>query len=76
MFNVSADLFDQDRLQNALARMSDDELTALEDDLDFCNFTGVPSRRVLEVLKDLVDLDSGWKAMLASRTSPVLPSAY
>ena len=76
MLDVSADLFDQDRLQDALASMSDEELMALEDDLDFCNFTGVPSKRVLEVLKDVIVLDSGWKAMLSSKTGPVLPAVY
>ena len=76
MFDVTAELFDQDRLQSALAGMSDEELTALEDDLDFCNFTGVPSTRVLEVLKDITDLDKGWSAMLAAKRAPVMPSAY
>ncbi|MEM9427478.1 MAG: hypothetical protein AAGA06_12345 [Pseudomonadota bacterium] len=56
--------------------MTDDELAALEDDLDFCNFTGVPSIRVLRVLKELTVLDQGWRRMLDREASPALPSAF
>ena len=76
MFDIKSDLFDEDRLQARLARMSDEDLAALEDDLDFCNFTGVPSARVLDVLKDLTELDTGWKRLLDRRASPVVPTAY
>ncbi len=76
MFNTKSDLFDETRLFAALARMSDDDLAALEDDLDFCNFTGVPTTRVLEVLKDLTVLDRGWKKMLDNRATPPVPTPY
>ena len=75
MLDVTADLFDQDRLEAVLSALSDEELTALEDDLDFCNFTGVPSQRVLEVLNDFTQLDSGWQAMLKAKRALVLPFA-
>lgn len=76
MLDFKSDLFDEERLQAKLSKLSDAELAALEDDLDFCNFTGVPTLRVLEVLKDLTELDKGWKKMLERKMSPALPSPY
>ncbi len=76
MFDIKSDLFDEDRLQAKLSRMSDDDLAALEDDLDFCNFTGVPSARLLDVLKDLTVLDKGWQRLLDRNASPEVPTAY
>lgn len=76
MLDFKTELFDVERLQARLSKLSDDELAALEDDLDFCNFTGVPTLRVLEVLKGLTDLDSGWKKMLDRKASPSVPIAY
>lgn len=76
MFNFQSDHFDQTRLREILSKMTDDELAALEDDLDFCNFTGVPSIRVLRVLKELTVLDQGWRRMLDREASPALPSAF
>ncbi|MEM6385275.1 MAG: hypothetical protein AAF718_03460 [Pseudomonadota bacterium] len=76
MLDFNSDLFDMDRLQAKLAKLTDAELAALEDDLDFCNFTGVPTLRVLEVLEELTDLDQGWKKMLDRKTSPEVPVAY
>ncbi len=76
MFDVQSDLFDQKRLSAVLENLSDEELDALEDDLDFCNFTGVPSPRVLEVLKDLTELDAGWERMLRKKSQPIVPQPY
>lgn len=76
MFDVTPDPFDHKRLEATLAHMSDEELNALEDDLDFCNFTGVPTVRVLEVLNDLTELDEGWQRMLATRSSPAIPQPF
>ncbi len=76
MFDIQSDLFDQKRLSEALASLSDDELDALEDDLDFCNFTGVPTPRVLEVLKGLTELDAGWERMLRKKSQPIVPQPY
>ena len=76
MFDVQSDLFDQKRLATALSTMSDEDLAALEDDLDFCNFTGVPTVRVLEVLKELTELDDGWEQMLKRKRTPDVPRPY
>ena len=76
MFEVTREEFDPSRLQAALSRLSDEELAALEDDLDFCNFTGVPSIRVLDLLKEFVDLDSGWSRILEKRPGLKVPAAY
>ena len=76
MFNFQSVQVDETRLRAILAKLSDEELAALEDDLDFCNFTGVPSVRVLRVLKDLTVLDRGWKRMLDREATPVVPGAF
>lgn len=76
MLDFKSDLFDEERLQAKLSNLSDAELAALEDDLDFCNFTGVPTLRVLELLKDLTDLDRGWRRMLEKKATPSLPTPY
>lgn len=76
MLDFKSDLFDEERLQARLSKLSDAELAALEDDLDFCNFTGVPTVRVLEVLKDLTELDAGWTRMLERKRSPYVPTAF
>ena len=39
-----------DSFYRALARLSDAELEALEDDLDFYTFTGLPSARINSIL--------------------------
>lgn len=76
MFDDVSDSLDQHRLREELAGMSDDELAALEDDLDFCNFTGVASARVLSVLNGVIELDEGWQKMLERNAAPDLPAAY
>lgn len=76
MINLNSDYYDEARLQARLSKLSDAELAALEDDLDFCNFTGVPTVRVLNVLKDLTVLDNGWKRMLEREVEPLIPTAY
>lgn len=76
MLDSKLEMFDEARLYDALAQMSDDDLAALEDDLDFCNFTGVPTTRVLDVLKELTALDKGWEKMWRTRSDLIVPSAY
>lgn len=76
MLDFKSTLFDEERLQARLSKLSDEDLAALEDDLDFCNFTGVPTLRVLEVLKDLTELDPGWKKMLERKRTPTVPGPY
>lgn len=72
----ASDRIDPSVLASALSRLSDDELARLEDDLDFCNFAGVPSRRVLEILEKVVTLDEGWKNLLEKKAMLTVPEAY
>lgn len=75
-FDENPGLIDREVLESKLARMSDAELAALEDDLDFCSFAGVPSARVLDVLGDLVELDSEWQKLRANRQNLEVPAAF
>lgn len=63
-------------LRTRLSRLSDDELSALEDDLDFCTFTGVPSARILDVLDLVTTLDEGWQRQRSKRINPSVPAPY
>ena len=74
--NSDPNLIDQTSLKSRLSKLSDAELTALEDDLDFCSFTGVPTSRVLDVLKEEIELDAGWQLLAARRVTPSVPSPY
>jgi hypothetical protein len=68
---------DQAVLRNALSELSDEDLESLEDDLDFCNFAGVPSGRVLEILEKVVELDEGWRRLLQKSPRRLsVPQAY
>lgn len=69
-------LLDQETLEARLSRLSDDELAALEDDLDFCSFTGVPSARILDVLDLVTTLDDGWQEQRSKRISPSVPAPF
>ena len=46
------------------ASLSEDELDALEDDLNFCRFTGLPSERLLETMKRVDQLPADISARL------------
>ena len=70
------ELIDHETLETRLGRLSDAELSALEDDLDFCSFTGVPSVRILDVLDLVTTLDTDWQRLRVSRTSPSVPAAF
>ncbi len=74
--NTDPNLIDQASLISRLAKLSDAELTALEDDLDFCSFTGVPTPRVLDLLKEEIELDPGWRQLAARRVTPSVPTPY
>lgn len=56
-----------------ISGLSDVELSALERDLEQCHSTGLPSRRILELLDTLGALDDGWRerlqALRASETT-------
>lgn len=66
--------------ENALAaklyKLSDAELRALEDDLDFCGFTGMPTPRILRVLDEVGELDSQWQQLLAKDITPPVPQPF
>ncbi|MDD9920872.1 MAG: hypothetical protein OXQ92_01120 [Boseongicola sp.] len=53
--NQSVEDFNLDlqALQQLLATLSDKELAALEDDLDFANFTGIASDKIFDVVKSV-----------------------
>ena len=50
--NAALSLLDFDPIADAVARLSDAELSALEDDLDFHAFTGIVSPGMVAVLCD------------------------
>lgn len=47
-------------LQRIVACLSDADLAALEDDLDFYRFAHMPSPRMLAILGRVGALDAGW----------------
>lgn len=51
-------------LRACLDRLDDEELSALEYDLEVCRVAEAPSLRVLEILDSLMDLDRGWANQL------------
>ena len=57
-------IVDADTLSRRLEGLSNDELDALEDELDFCRFAGVTSPRILTILNQLTELDAQWQAQL------------
>lgn len=60
---------DPRRLAAILSRLSPTELDDLEDDLDFCVFSGVPSVRILAIMDMLGVLDRDWRELLNRRTA-------
>lgn len=76
MSDVAQSSVDFNRVETALSHLTDAELAALEDDLDFCNFTGFPSPRVLEILKELSLLDQGWTDMHNRKPEAEVPPAF
>lgn len=58
---------------SAISDLSDAELAALEDDLDFCHFAGVPSHRILAVMDRLGILDDKWRSLLEANYAPKTP---
>lgn len=51
-------------LKSVFATMSEEELDAFEDDLNFCRFTGLPSERLIELLNRVSHLDADTEAEL------------
>ncbi len=73
---LTPDVIDADDLARSLETLSDNELLALEDELDFCSFSGAPSPRILSLLERLNGLDAGWQRLLQNRREPQVPAAY
>ena len=69
-------MLDMNALTAKLRSLSDDELHALEDDLNFCGFTGLPTTRILRVLNDVGELDGQWQELLTKGVSPPLPQSF
>lgn len=61
-------------LLDIIACLSDAELAALDDDLDFHRFTGMPSMLILETLDRLGELDAEWRPLLQTKLSVELPA--
>ena len=62
---ASSAIVDDELLGRALQGLSDEELDHLQDELDFANFAGLPSPRILALLDKLMGLDKAWKAQLS-----------
>lgn len=61
-------------LMDNIGRLNDSDLAALEDELDFCVFTGIPSPRMLEIMDAAGVLDREWRGLLSCQiASPVFP---
>lgn len=60
-------------LEDMIAQLNDAELAVLEDELDFFAFTGVPSKRMLEIMDQAGVLDDGWRLLLGAQEAPVVP---
>lgn len=57
-----------------VARLDDGELAALEDELDFYSFTGIPSQRMLTLMDKAGMLDDEWRGLLASNIAAEVPA--
>lgn len=70
------DVLDEKALAATLYNLSDEDLHALEDDLDFCGFTGMPSTRILRVLEEVGALDGQWQQLLTRDVTPPVPQPF
>lgn len=60
-------------LTDIITALDDAELAALEDDLNFFGFTGVPSRRILEIMDRAGALEGKWDKLLDGNYRPDIP---
>ena len=51
-------------MKSLFATLSEDELDAFEDDLNFCRFTGLPSERIEAMLRIVAQATPALSAML------------
>ncbi|MEM8804078.1 MAG: hypothetical protein AAFY39_13955 [Pseudomonadota bacterium] len=69
-------MLDDKALAATLYNLSDEELRVLEDDLDFCGFTGMPSPLILRVLQEVGELDVQWEQLLIKNVTAQVPQAF
>lgn len=63
-------------LEESLARLRDDDLLRLEDDLDFYAFTRVPTQNMLDILDDAGALDGIWAELCRDRAATKIAPIY
>jgi len=56
-------VLDPEVLASEIARLDDSDLDELEEDLEFCRGTGVPSLKILEIVNRLSTLDRDWRRL-------------
>lgn len=61
-------------LLEVIATLSDSDLAALEDELDFFAFTGVPSQRMLRIMDRAGQLDDAWRGHTDQDYRAVVPT--
>lgn len=61
-------------MTDLISGLSESGLAALEDELDFYAFTGVPSQRMLGILDRADLLDEAWRMLLAQDQRAVVPT--
>lgn len=61
-------------LADVIATLSDSDLAALEDELDFFAFTGVPSQRMLRIMKEAGQMDDAWQSFVTRDYREVVPT--
>lgn len=64
----------QSGLADMVCALSNSDLAALEDELDFYAFTGVPSQRMLQVMDRAGVLDNEWRALLDGNCRTIVPT--
>jgi hypothetical protein len=72
-FDLSGSAADANAFDRLVARLSDADLAALEDELDFYGFTGVPSQRMLDLMDRAGRLDGEWRELLSVDLQPCVP---
>ena len=74
--DVRVATLDDVALVRLLSKLSDEDLSVLEDELDFARFTGLPGARMLDVLADLKALDPVWARARDAGLSATVPSRH
>ena len=61
-------------IADLIATLPDSELAALEDELDFFAFTGVPSQRMLRIIEKAGQMDDAWRSYMDRDYRTVVPT--